>query len=92
MKLASQAVVVRRGEPLSAPVDDELVMLDPRQSRYFGLDRVGRRIWDLIEEPVSVSALCTSLQIEFDVSAERCTADVIAFLERLHHAQLVEVL
>jgi hypothetical protein len=67
-------------------------MLDPKASRYFGLDRIGRRIWDLIEEPVSVAALCTALQAEFDVAAERCIADVSAFLERLHKAQLVEVL
>jgi hypothetical protein len=39
--LSPETVVARREEPLTAPVDDELVMLDPRQSRYYGLDRIG---------------------------------------------------
>jgi hypothetical protein len=89
--LSLDAVVVRRAEPLSAVVDDELVMLDPRQSRYFGLDRVGRRVWDLIEEPISVGALCAVLQDEFDVAPDVCRADVLAFLERMDVAELVEV-
>ena len=89
--LSLDAVVVRSREPLSAVVDDELVMLDPRQSRYFGLDRVGRRVWDLIDEPISVGALCTLLQGEFDVAPDVCLADVRAFLERMGAAELVEV-
>jgi hypothetical protein len=88
--LSLDSVVVRRGEPLTAPVDGELVMLDPRQSRYFGLDSIGHRVWDLIEQPRSVGALCSELQDEFEVAAETCRADVLAFLEQLEDAELIE--
>ena len=53
-ELTLEAVVVRRGEPLTAEVDEELVMLDPREGRYFGADRIGRRIWELLEQPRTV--------------------------------------
>jgi hypothetical protein len=88
--LSLDSVVVRRGDPLTAPVDGELVMLDPRQSRYFGLDPIGHRIWDLLERPRSVDALCSELQGEFEVPAETCHADVLAFLEQLEDAELIE--
>jgi Coenzyme PQQ synthesis protein D (PqqD) len=91
MRLDPLTVVVRSSEPLSAAVDDELVMLDLAQSRYFGLDAVGRRIWALIEEPTAVGALCTRLQGEFDVAGEKCRADVLAFLERMRDEGLVDV-
>jgi hypothetical protein len=89
--LALDTVVVRRTEPLTAPVDDDLVMLDPRGSRYFGLDAVGHRIWDLLEHPRSVAALCSELQEQFDVDAETCRADVLAFLAELESAELLEI-
>ena len=89
--LSLDTVVVRRAEPLTAAVDDELVMLDPRQSRYFGLDAIGHRIWELLEGPRSVDALCSALQDEFEVTAEACRADVLAFLQDLTDAELVEI-
>ena len=88
--LSLQTIVARRDEPLTARVDDDLVMLDPRQSRYFGVDPTGRRIWELLEEPRSVESLCTALQDEFEVSAETCRADVLAFLEQMSDAGLLE--
>jgi len=89
--LTLESVVARRAEPLTAPVDGELVMLDPRRSRYFGLDAVGHRIWELLESPRSVEALCSELQGEFDVDAESCQGDVLVFLGQLAEAELVEV-
>jgi Coenzyme PQQ synthesis protein D (PqqD) len=82
-------VVVRSSEPITRSVDDELVMLDRRQSRYFALGATGHRIWTLLEQPQTVDALCDALQEEFDVSAEACRQDVLAFLEQLSEADLV---
>lgn len=90
-KLSLDTVVARRAEPLTAAVDGELVMLDPRNSRYFGLDSVGHRIWELLERPQSVGALCAALEARFDVTAEACRADVLAFLEQLADAELVDI-
>lgn len=67
-------------------------MLDPRQSTYFGLDAIGRRIWALLERPLSVDELCRTLESEFDVTAADCRADVLAFLEQLDQADLLEIL
>jgi hypothetical protein len=89
--LLPDAVVVRRAEPLTAAVDDELVMLDPRSSQYFALDPVGHRVWELLAEPRSVASLCSTLEGEFEVAPEDCRADVLAFLEQLQKAELLDV-
>jgi hypothetical protein len=86
-----EAVVARRAEPLTAPVDGELVMLEPGSSRYFGLDAIGNRIWELIEHPRSLGDLCDTLQTEFEVTGETCRADVLAFVRQLEEAELVEI-
>lgn len=66
-------------------------MLDPRLSRYYGLDRIGHRIWDLLERPQSVSELCAVLEGEFDIATEACRADVCAFLQQLQEAELLDI-
>jgi hypothetical protein len=89
--LSMDTVVVRRSEPITREVDGELVMLDPRQSMYFALDSIGRRIWDLLEQPQQVDALCRMLGEEFDAPAETCRTDVLAFLAELADADLVSI-
>lgn len=66
-------------------------MLDPTTSRYYRLDPIGLRVWELLDQVRSVDAICGALEPEFEVSAERCRADVITFLDRLEHAGLVEL-
>jgi hypothetical protein len=88
--LSLETVVARRGEPLAARVDDDLVMLDPVRSRYFALDATGRRVWELLGEPRSVESLCAALQDEFEVSAQTCRTDVVTFLQQMADAGLVE--
>ena len=90
-RLSLDTVLARSADPLTAEVDDELVMLDPRDSVYYGLNAVGRRIWELLERPQSVATLCATLQDQFDELPETCHAEVLSFLERLSDARLAEL-
>lgn len=88
--IAPGTTVVRSSEPLTARIDDEVVMLDTRQGCYFGLDRSGAVIWDLIADPRSVGDVCQELVERYDVPPETCRADVISFLTELADAGLIE--
>ncbi len=81
---------VRSGSPLTAEVDGELVMLDPQTSKYFGLDAVGHRIWDLLEAPTTLDDVVGRLIGEYDVDADRCSTEVAALVDDLVDAGLVE--
>ncbi len=83
MPLTLESIVVRSQEVMTSPVDDEMVMMALESSRYYGLNRVGRRIWELLEEPTTVAALCARLVSEFDVAPERCADEVLGFLGSL---------
>ena len=90
-ELRPDTVLVRRGGAMTAAVDSELVMLDTDKSLYFGLDEVGRRIWELLEQPQSFEAICSALQNEFDVDPKTCRTDVRAFISEMAEAELVEL-
>lgn len=83
--------VVRSEEPVDAEVDGAVVMMSLEQGKYYGLDAVGSRIWQLVGAPIEIGELCRRLLAEFDVDAERCERDVIEFLEGLEREGLVEV-
>ena len=54
-------MVRRQGDWLSARVGDELVMMSAEKGNYIGLSEVGARIWDIIETPSDVAAVCDRL-------------------------------
>ena len=76
-------MVRRDGDWLSATVGEELVMMSPETGNYLGLTKVGRRIWELIEEPRDHGEICAQLEREFEVAPETCRAEVEEFLAEL---------
>ncbi len=76
-------MVRKQGDWLAAKVGDELVMMSAEKGNYIGLSEVGARIWELIETPQDVDALCARLNDEYDVAPETCRVEVETFLEEL---------
>jgi hypothetical protein len=76
-------MVRKHGDWLAAKVGEELVMMSAEKGHYIGLSEVGARIWELIETPQDVDAVCAKLQAEYDVSPEACRAEVETFLNEL---------
>jgi len=76
-------MVRRQGDWLAAKVGEELVMMSAEKGNYIGLSEVGARIWELIETPQDVDAICGKLEEEFAVTPDVCRADVESFLSEL---------
>ncbi|MDB5534454.1 MAG: coenzyme synthesis protein PqqD [Hyphomicrobiales bacterium] len=75
--------VRKQGGWLAAKVGDELVMMSAESGNYIGLSEVGARIWELINGPRDVDALCSALQAEYSVTPQTCHAEVEAFLKEM---------
>ncbi len=85
------SIVSRSQDLLSADMGGEVVMLDLQQSAYFGMDKVGSRIWEMLDQPIRISDLCATLQTQFSVAAEECQPDVLEFLNGLYESKLLNV-
>ena len=83
--------VVRTEGIMTAPVDQEIVLLNMKGNNYISLDAIGRRIWELLENPIAVDELCTKLGGEFEATQEQISADVLPFLTELEGEGLVRV-
>ena len=89
--ITRHAIVVAGRDQVASDLAGETVLLGLRTARYYGLADVGARIWELLREPISVSAICETISREYDVAPERCEADVVRFLEELAEQELIEV-
>ena len=89
--LSGHSTVAVAKDKLSADLVDEAVILDLKSGVYYGLDEVGARIWALIQEPRVVNEVRDVLLQEYEVDADRCEPDLVAFLRELADQGLVEV-
>ena len=74
----------RNRDILFAPIGaEEAVMMSIEAGRYYGVNAVGARIWELLETPRTIEQLCTQLCDEFDVDAQTCEVAVVEFTRKL---------
>lgn len=91
MTLDPRSIVVVSKNQLASAVDGETVILGLSAGRYYGVDAVGARIWQLIQEPAVIADVRQTIVSEYEVDPERCEADLLNLLERMIDAGLVEV-
>jgi hypothetical protein len=89
--LSLTSVVKSTKDLISAPVDDEVVILSVESGSYFGLDEIGSEIWRQLETPTRVDALCEALTARYDADRATIERDVLTLLESLVAEGLVSV-
>jgi hypothetical protein len=90
LKLETQTITISK-EALSQEVNGETVILDLNSESYFGLDEVGTRIWQLLQENGDVQQTFDVMLDEFDVDAERLHQDLNELVDKLKEAGLVSL-
>ncbi len=84
-------VVTASKDQLASSVGGETVILGLTTGRYYGVDAVGARIWQLLQSPMRVDAIRDTIVAEYDVEKERCETDLLRLLEDMRRSGLVEV-
>jgi len=69
----------------------ETVLLNLNTGVYFGLDPVGTRIWQLIQEQQSLQKVQDCLLEEYDVTRDQGLQDLLALITQLQEKGLIEV-
>ncbi len=82
-------VLTKQKELLKSSVDDETILLSIANSKYYGMDSIASRVWELLDGKLSVQEIVTSLLAEFEVSPVECEQDVFAFLKHLLTENLI---
>ena len=85
------SVVSQSPELVATDIDGQTAILSIQSGAYFGLDGVGTRIWSLLVQPEKVNRLCECLLGEYHVERTQCEQQVLAFLQKMAEANLLNV-
>jgi Coenzyme PQQ synthesis protein D (PqqD) len=90
-KISQSSIVIASTEQISSDLGGEAVILNLKSGVYHGLNEVGARVWNLIQEPRTVKDIKQALLEEYDVEAEQCQNDLMALLEDLLVSGLINI-
>ena len=90
-EFSANTVFKRKKDLLSSRMDQETVMMHPESGKYFSLNPVATRIWELLEVPLTYNKLLNILISEFDVPSEVCQKETKEFLQTLIEKDIIEV-
>jgi hypothetical protein len=73
-------------------LDDEAVLLNIKTGKYYALNTVGSRIWELITERGETEEILRVLLEEFNAPEEVLRGDMAALINKLEAADLIRVI
>jgi len=76
---------------LARQVGEETVILDLASGRYFGLDAVGARIWQLLTEGLQPAAVRDAVVAEYEVEPQQAESDLLRLLRELQAQGLLRI-
>ena len=85
------SIIKQAANQVSSNLADEVIILNLQSGTYYGLNSVGARIWNLIQEPVALHEVLSILLEEYEVMPKRCEADLLILIEQLTSKGLIEV-
>ena len=72
---------VRNNNFYSATLDNEICIFDPDRGKYHNLNKVGSRIWEILQNDCSIDEIVNSLLDTYEVSREQCYSDTNEFIK-----------
>lgn len=90
IQITPETIVSRNEGILSSRIGNEEVMMHVEEGKYFSLNSISTRIWELIESPISPERICDELVKEYDISPEECTKDVIEVLQSMLKDKIIQ--
>jgi len=90
-RFEAYSVIRRTTALMDTDLDSESIILHVKSGKIFGVAETGKRIWDMLAEPVSFADLTHQLTAEYDIDPKSCAEDVSDFLAQLIDAGILEV-
>ena len=90
-KISINTNIVVEDEVVSCDLDGEAAILNLKDGVYYGLDPIGAKIWNLIQNPIRLCDVVEKIWEEYDVEKDQCRDDIFELIEELLNNGLVKV-
>lgn len=82
-------IYIKNNESISSKLLDEQVILDIEKGKYFSLNPVATKIWDILEQPLTIDTLCDKLVEVYNIEKEKCRVETIAYIQEMMKLGLI---
>lgn len=89
--ISSTTLLKRNPDMVAANIDGDVVMMGVDQGQYYGISGVGSRVWELLEEPISIDGITEVICREYETDSATCHDDMSKFVNELVKIDLIEV-
>lgn len=72
----------RNTQVIDGTIDSSQVIMHVERGKYFGLNPIGKRIWELIEKPKNIEEITATLLSEYNISPDQCKVEVQEFMDK----------
>ncbi len=83
------AVIRPAADAVSCELAGETVILEMNSGRYFALDPIGTRVWQLLQTLSTAESLCGRLMEEYEVDSGTCRRDLSSLLGQMAENGLI---
>jgi len=90
MSIPLSSTITISSEVLAQEVDGETVLLDLQSESYFGLDEVGTRIWQLLNDHNELQKVFDIMLEEYDVNPKQLENDLNDLVGKLIDEKLIK--
>lgn len=90
-RIDDSALVVQAVGLVAVDMDGETVMMQIENGKYYSLDPIGGRIWELLASPTHIDRLVEILTSEYEVEREQCKEDTLEFINYLYQEGLIQI-
>ena len=91
MSVTTTTRIVRNPDLVHTELEGFTMKMNIAADKYFSLNPTGSRIWQLVEQPVRVADVVSTLEQEYNVPADRCRDESIRLIETLLSSNLVRI-
>ena len=88
-KITLQTIISRNPEIIHNDIDGEAVMMSIEQNNFYGIDKIGTHIWNIIENSTSAEKIIAEMMTSYKVEREVCEKDVISYLNEIFKNKLI---
>lgn len=90
-QITASTTIAVGGDQVSCDLGGESAILNLGNGMYYGLNAVGARVWELIQEPKQLSEVRDVITAEYEVEPARCEQDLVDLLLEMSEQGLIQV-
>lgn len=88
---AADLIIKTTQDNIWRKLGEEAVIMNSKSGIFCGLNEVGMRIWEIIQEPADVRNIRDTLLREYNVERHRCERELLALLQKMLDHGLIKI-